>query len=65
MSYVQTRLPTELLKEVKKDAIDKDLSLGDYVKEALVGQLERSKSEKAEAFDKESINQPNSNDKEN
>lgn len=45
MPYVQTSLDSETFKEVKKDAIDKAITLGDYVKEAVVERLRSGKVE--------------------
>jgi hypothetical protein len=56
MAHIQASIPTELAKEVRKDAIDKDESISDYVKVALVDRLKQSKQE-AEAGSKESSNQ--------
>jgi hypothetical protein len=50
MPHVQANLDNETFKEVKKDAIDKDVTLGDYVKDALKAHLKRgSNTEEAEA----------------
>lgn len=56
MPHVQARLDNAVFKEVKKDAIDKDKTLGDYVKDAVVEHLERSKSG---SVVKETVNEPN------
>ena len=56
MGKVQAHIDNEILKEVKKDAIDKDITIGNYVAEALVSKLEQSK---AEALGKESVNKTN------
>jgi hypothetical protein len=53
MGKVQAHVDNEILKKVKKDAIDKDETLGTYVKEALVERLEKSKGE---SLDKENTN---------
>ncbi len=45
MPHVQANLDEAVFKEVKKDAIDKNLQIGEYVKEALVKKLEDSKKE--------------------
>lgn len=58
MPHVQTRLDTDVFKEVKKDAIDKDVTLGDYIKDAVVERLKRSKEE---ALDKDTVNETNLN----
>ena len=58
MPFVQANLDSKTFKEVKKDAIDKDVTLGTYVKEAVLERLERSK---AEASEEETTNNlPNS-----
>lgn len=57
MPHVQTKLDSDTYKEVKKDAIDKDVTMADYVKEAVVAHLQRGKGEKAEAEDKESVDE--------
>jgi hypothetical protein len=56
--HVQARLDDATFKEVKIDAINKDKSIGDYVKDAVVEQLERSKSE---SVVEETVNQPKLN----
>lgn len=56
MAKVQANIDNELLKQIKKDAIDKDVTIGTYVSEALVHKLEQSKEEKKEEG-KTSINQ--------
>jgi hypothetical protein len=61
MGKVQANVDTELLKEVKKDAIDKDITIGTYVAEALVSKLEQSKAEAKKEF----TNQTNLIEKEN
>ena len=43
MPHIQAYLDTAVFKEVKKDAIDKNLQIGEYVKEAVVKKLEDSK----------------------
>lgn len=43
MPHIQANLDTALFKQVKKDAIDKDESIAEYVKEAVVKRLEESK----------------------
>lgn len=55
--HVQARLDDATFKEVKIDAINKDKSIGDYVKDAVVEQLERSKSG---SVVEETVNQPKS-----
>jgi hypothetical protein len=45
MPHVQARLDDTTFKEVKKDAIDNDVSIADYVKDAVVAKLERSKAD--------------------
>jgi hypothetical protein len=57
MPHVQASLDNETYKEIKKDAIDKDVTLGNYVKEALKEHLKRG-SEDAEAKSV-TINEPN------
>jgi len=52
MPHVQAYLDTAVFKEVKKDAIDKNLQIGDYVKEAVVKKLEDSKKEAVEEAEK-------------
>jgi len=52
MPHVQAYLDTAVFKEVKKDAIDKNLQIGDYVKEAVVKKLEDSKKEVVEEAEK-------------
>lgn len=61
MGKVQAHIDNEILKEVKKDAIDKDITIGNYVAEALVSKLEQSK---AEAVSKEAVNKTNIENKE-
>ena len=56
MGKVQAHVDNELLKEVKKDAIDKDETLGTYVKEALVSRLEKSKGESLDKEHKQTTN---------
>jgi len=60
MPHVQAKLNSETFKEVKKDAIDKDVTLGDYVKDAVIDRLNRSKEE---ALDKENVNETLTNEK--
>jgi formylmethanofuran dehydrogenase subunit C len=55
MPHVQAKLDDPTFREVKKDAIDKDKSIGDYVKDAVVAELERGKTEAG----KETPNKPN------
>lgn len=43
MPHVQAKLDEQTFKEVKKDAIDKEEAIGDYVKDAVVKKLEQSK----------------------
>ena len=52
MPYVQANLDEAVFKEVKKDAIDKNLQIGEYVKEALVKKLEDSKKGAEEEAEK-------------
>jgi len=52
MPHVQAYLDTAVFKEVKKDAIDKNLQIGDYVKEAVLKKLEDSKKEVVEEAEK-------------
>lgn len=47
MPHVQANLDAETFKRIKKDAIDKDQTMGDYVKDALKKQLEET-AEKSE-----------------
>lgn len=54
MPFVQTKLDDATFKEVKKDAIDKDVTMGTYVKEAVVARLKEEAS-------REQSNQTNSN----
>ena len=56
MPHVQAYLDTAVFKEVKKDAIDKNLQIGDYVKEAVVKKLEDSKKEVVEEAEKSEPN---------
>jgi hypothetical protein len=39
MPHVQTTLDSETFKKVKKDAVDKDKTLNDYVRDAVVREL--------------------------
>jgi hypothetical protein len=41
MPHVQTTLDSETFKKVKKDAIDKEKTLNDYVRDAVVQALEK------------------------
>ena len=43
MAKVQANIDKELLKKIKVDAIEKDINIGTYVKEALVQKLGQSK----------------------
>ncbi len=52
MPHVQANLDEAVFKEVKKDAIDKNLQIGEYVKEALVKKLEDSKKGAEEEAEK-------------
>ena len=52
MPHVQAYLDTAVFKEVKKDAIDKNLQIGDYVKKAVLKKLEDSKKEVVEEAEK-------------
>lgn len=52
MPHVQANLDEAVFKEVKKDAIDKNLQIGEYVKEALVKKLEDSKKSAEEEAEK-------------
>jgi len=45
MPHVQARLKDDIFKEVKKDAIDKDITMADYVRDAVTAKLEQSKSD--------------------
>jgi hypothetical protein len=54
--HLQAHVDGDLLKEVKKIAIDQDVHVKDYVQKALRTQLEL---DKAEAGTKESTNQTN------
>ena len=44
MPHVQTTLDTETFKKVKKDAIDKEKTLNDYIRDAVVKELDASSS---------------------
>jgi hypothetical protein len=46
MPFVQAKLDDATFKEVKKDAIDKDVTVGTYVKEAVVARLEQKEAGK-------------------
>jgi len=59
--HVQARLDDATFKEVKIDAITKDKSMAEYVKDAVIEQLERSKSE---SVVEETVNQPKLNSSE-
>lgn len=61
MGKVQAHMDNELLKEVKKDAIDKGITIGTYVAEALVAKLELRNTEVSE---KETVNKTNLDSKE-
>lgn len=52
MPHVQANLDEAVFKEVKKDAIDKNLQIGEYVKKALVKKLEDSKKDAEEEAEK-------------
>lgn len=54
MPHVQANLDESTFKDIKKDAIDSNLSVGDYVKDALVKKLEDSKKNKDDKAAKES-----------
>jgi hypothetical protein len=55
MGKIQAFVDDRVLKEVKKDAIDENVSVGNYITEALVERLERRKAE----ANKETVNQTN------
>jgi hypothetical protein len=57
MPHIQANLDDETYKEIKKDAIDKDVTMGNYAAEALKSFLKRG-SEDAEAKPVDT-NQPN------
>ena len=57
MAKVQANIDNELLKQIKKDAIDKDVTIGTYVSEALVSKLEQNKEGEKKEEGKTSINQ--------
>lgn len=40
MAHLQVHISKELLKQVKKSAIDKDVTVKDFVQDALVKQIE-------------------------
>ena len=61
MPHIQAKLDSETFKKVKKDAIDKDITMGDYIKDAVIDCLNRSE---AEALEKETVNKPNLDSKE-
>lgn len=48
MPHIQANLDSETYKEIKKDAINKDVTLGNYAAEALKEHLKRG-TEEAEA----------------
>ena len=52
MPHVQANLDEAVFKEVKKDAIDKNMQIGEYVKKALVKKLEDSKKDAKEEAEK-------------
>jgi hypothetical protein len=52
MPHVQARLDDPTFKEVKKDAIELDKTLGEYVKDAVVAKLERSKRKRGRELKK-------------
>jgi hypothetical protein len=58
MPHVQAKLDDATFKEVKIDAITKDKSMAEYVKDAVIEQLERSKSG---SVVEETVNQPKLN----
>ena len=47
MSHIQAHVNGELVKEVKKKAIDKDITINAYVEKALRTQLEIDRKEEA------------------
>jgi hypothetical protein len=49
MTHIQAFVDDELHKEIRKKAIDEDITVSDFVRDALVKKLEQSKVEKAEA----------------
>ena len=52
MSHIQAHVNGELVKEVKKKAIDKDITVNAYVEKALRTQLEIDKKEESEEAEK-------------
>ena len=60
MSHLQAHVDGELLKEVKKSAIDQDIPVKDYVQKALRTQLELDKQDvKSGSGVMETVNEPN------
>jgi len=52
MSHIQAHVNGELVKEVKKKAIDKDITVNAYVEKALRTQLEIDRKEESEEAEK-------------
>ena len=52
MSHIQAHVNGELVKEVKKKAIDKDITVNAYVEKALRTQLEIDRKEESEEVEK-------------
>ena len=52
MSHIQAHVNGELVKEVKKKAIDKDITVNAYVEKALRTQLEIDRKEEREEAEK-------------
>ncbi len=48
MPHIQAVLDDSTFREVKKDAIDQDKTIGNYVRDAVIKQLEQSKAENVE-----------------
>jgi hypothetical protein len=44
--HIQAKLDSETFKELKKEVVDKETTVGDFVKDAVVSKLEESKKEK-------------------
>ena len=56
MSHIQAHVNGELVKEVKKKAIDKDITVNAYVEKALRTQLEIDRKEESEEVEKSEPN---------
>ena len=59
MAHIQAFVSSDLHKEIKKKAIDEDISISDFVKDALLQKLEQNKGNKAEAAAKDTVDQTN------